>query len=248
MSIFSLLNSMLLHANGGTGDANDHDKDSIVKWPERKQSGDTIYGLHPNIYGEPTEGPEVGAVTNLGYAKTLVVDLQPCKAEFGVSGGNGKPTMGLQLFNVSKDKGQPIFEDILNQLSLFDKGLPKGPYRFAILNDVSIAESWSSDYGETTFEGLANVGSKGIRELKAIGVFENPEVAELQNAIKSAMTKIGGDSGAAATQLLEGSKVDFPTIWQGSSYSPQYQFTVRLYNPDPTDPKLYKENVKRRNY
>jgi len=250
--------------DGGTGDINDHDDDKIVTWPKDKKvdsSGSEIYGLHPHVYAEPTEGPEVGAVTNLGYAKTLVVDMSPCKAVFGTSGEGGKPTMGLQLFSMNATEGKTIFEDILQQLDLFDGKMPSLPLRFAVLNDVSIAESWSSTYRDTSFEGLANVGSDRIQELKAItGAGKSSEIAgrmggpqeitDLLKGIESSFqgmaNKVGGaGAGTAVQALLEGSKVDFPTIWQGSNYDPQYQFTVRLYNSWPTDPEAYKKYILR---
>lgn len=46
-----------------------------------------------------------------------------------------------------------------------------------------------------------------------------------------------------ASALATGSQVDFPMIWRGSSYSPSYSFTVRLYCPDMWDDNSYNTRV-----
>ncbi len=46
-----------------------------------------------------------------------------------------------------------------------------------------------------------------------------------------------------ASKLATGSQVDFPMIWRGSSYSPSYSFTVRLYCPDMWDDNSYNTRV-----
>lgn len=40
-----------------------------------------------------------------------------------------------------------------------------------------------------------------------------------------------GGAGAPLRQILYGSNIDFPQIWRGSSFSPSYSVTVRLFNP-----------------
>lgn len=40
-----------------------------------------------------------------------------------------------------------------------------------------------------------------------------------------------GGAGAPLRQILYGSNIDFPQIWRGSSFSPSYSITVRLFNP-----------------
>ena len=43
--------------------------------------------------------------------------------------------------------------------------------------------------------------------------------------------------------LISGSKVDFRLIWNGSTFSPSYSFTVRLYNPYPQSYDAYKQTI-----
>ena len=46
-----------------------------------------------------------------------------------------------------------------------------------------------------------------------------------------------------ANALLAGGKVDFPHIWKGSSYSPTFSCTVKLYNPNPASDKSINDYI-----
>jgi hypothetical protein len=58
--------------------------------------------------------------------------------------------------------------------------------------------------------------------------------AKFAGAAESAL-KSYGNYGSQVLKLLEGSNIDFPKIWQYSSYSPSYSVTIRLINPNPMD-------------
>jgi len=49
--------------------------------------------------------------------------------------------------------------------------------------------------------------------------------------------------GHGMGKLLVGSKVDFPAIWKGASYSTGYNITVRLYNPWPSNNDAYEKHI-----
>ena len=44
-------------------------------------------------------------------------------------------------------------------------------------------------------------------------------------------------------QMIIGSRVDFPQIWKGSSYTPSYSITVKLYNPRPDNEESYVQHI-----
>jgi hypothetical protein len=50
-------------------------------------------------------------------------------------------------------------------------------------------------------------------------------------------------AGSSASKIAIGSKVDFPTIWQGGGYMSSLSFTVRLYNPNPRSQEAYDEYI-----
>lgn len=87
----------------------------------------------------------------------------------------------------------------------------------------------------------------------------NPRLEQLRNFYPSsqgsgmsgtmggAMDYITGTAGKligkGVGQLLIGSRVDFPQIWKGSSYSPSYSITVKLYNPRPDLEESYIQHI-----
>lgn len=252
------------------GDDEKKEDKSVKALKSKTEAGYMVYGLHPNAY-EPFMSTddenfsEIGNVVKMGKAHSLVVDLYPALPKFYNSEGD----RGLQLFNLDLAKGKEVWHSIIKPLEKYiTYHKPPSPLRLAVQNDMSIAEQWDHSFGETNFESMANVGSPTIQELKSVtGTYsvtelldkalENNEYAqslknmagpgiELAGAMKDAALSYAGISPSLAKtfmQLIEGSKVDFPTIWRGSSYSPQYQLTCRLYNPVPTNPYAYKRFI-----
>jgi len=49
----------------------------------------------------------------------------------------------------------------------------------------------------------------------------------------SVMGKLSGTAIGMLSKTLAGQRVDFPTLWKGSGFSPSYSITCRLYNPNP---------------
>ncbi len=234
---------------------------SNEQWSTIKSSyGSPIYGLHPTCYGEPsgTEySPDISVPSKWGYAKSILVDIHPAWASFGSSGDE----KGLQIMSLDVAEGKKKWHGVLKNLSDYiDDPEPPTPLRLAIQNDVSIADSWGHGFGDTMFEGMLNVGSRPFMELKAITggknigevvqkVGEKTKIPGLEDAgefvskFQEKLGSLGGGIGNQMQRLLEGSKVDFPTIWQSSNFDPQYQITVRLYNPNPQSKALYKRFI-----
>jgi hypothetical protein len=136
-------------------------------------------------------------------------------------------------------------------------------FKFAVQAENSFNESWNHDFGESMFENATNVGSSIGSELKQItgatdifGAFSS-----LGTAGMTALRQIPGLSGLLPEEsttpaqpqqqpqqpvqppnnlmkgvmnIASGSKVDFPMIWRGSSFQPNYSFTVKLWNPYPS--------------
>lgn len=53
----------------------------------------------------------------------------------------------------------------------------------------------------------------------------------------------GSPLGRTIMQLAYGSNIDFPMIWNASSYLPQYSITVRLVNPFPVSTNAYERYI-----
>jgi hypothetical protein len=64
---------------------------------------------------------------------------------------------------------------------------------------------------------------------QAKGIINNIVPGGLAGIDKLANTPMGKTMGA----ILAGARLDFPYVWKNSSYTPTYNFTIRLYNPNP---------------
>ena len=248
----------------------------------------TIIGLPPTaywdnagVYGEDAKVAS-GVIERNALAVMGIMELYPGYPKFGVTGSDGKDEAGLQLYRVAvgteqaapgkdgslmavNDRYKQVlsnagFENFSNSLAI--------PIKIAFQNDMTVSESWQSDYGETDFENTANgAESSMLQQLRAItgassgsqaiadatagltqgGGLVKGVTGALGTAASAgvgALEWAGGKiGGAAAMKLLSGSKVDFPMIWKSSSYQPSYSFTIRLYNPNPSSPDSYERFI-----
>ena len=252
----------------GSGEKSDQDKSSGgVTWNIKKEIEDiNIMGLPPIAYTK--DGGEEGEkLRKLIVASMPIVELTPCLASFGSAN-----EQGLNLFHLDPQKGETKYKDILKvagfQLKESDLKLP---IQIAFLNEGAIGESWSSTYGDTGFENKLNsLGNNNIAEMRQmtgasnIGDFlkdmesqgerDNPmgTLFALGGSLGAAAVGLGGavlggilgDTYAnAAMKLFSGSKVDFPVLWQGSSFDPSYSISVRLYNPTPSSMEAYEKFI-----
>lgn len=164
----------------------------------------------------------------------------------------------LQSTDIFKDLNDEDLHDITQYLDL------------AYLNETNISETFSVEFGNSRFEDIANMGSSLLGEARFItGAADGGDALRIMGDTASrglkdtkfgnfAGTLMGGFANAAAglvdkgeaflqkfgmSGLLSGSRIDFPQIWKNSSYNTGYSLTVRLYNADPSNDKMYRENI-----
>ena len=219
-----------------------------------------IIGLPPSFYYEP-HLMEVATLNSMP-----MMEILPGWPKFG---GINNNQIGLQLYSVDTTEGETKYKEIIETIGIDDlKKVAETPLRVMFFNDVSIAESWTNDYSESSMEEQANnsPGADTLGELKYImgGTSGSEGLSKLGDtffnkggilgnvfgaAMKTGATGMGAVEGLSNTvmegsaNLVSGSKVDFPLIWKGSTFSPSYSFTIRLYNPYPQSYKAYKETI-----
>ena len=202
-----------------------------------------IHGLPPTAYWEATDGDETGTGYNPALAAFPVVIMEPLLPKFGPMSGE---EVGLTLFSAMREGAKERYEEIVGGVGIGAK--TDIPLYFAILNDTTISESFNNDYGESAFEStiqgliprgkLAEIARiAGGGESLTTGVENVAErLDKITRTLLKPATKIGGYAealldrftpGAAGSKILAGSMVDFPMIWQGTSYTASYSFTVR---------------------
>lgn len=142
-------------------------------------------------------------------------------------------------------------------------------FKFAVQAENSFSESWSHDFGDSVFENMTNGSSTIGSELKQITgqdtitgslgeisenmlkLTENLLPSEASNMLKNWLSGARGTAdevdkkmsqsnlGKGILKIGSGSKVDFPMIWRGSSFQPNYSFTIKLWNPFPSSLEHY---------
>lgn len=130
----------------------------------------------------------------------------------------------------SNDFGESILEESLNF------GLPtvKEMRLWYGKNNLSEAlkELSISTEGNVQYEKEGGLGQKLFQMFEKFGKLGINFLAEGIRAGENwAKSFLGPEMGGALIQGLYGSNIDFPLIWRGSSFSPSYSITVRLFNP-----------------
>ncbi len=99
---------------------------------------------------------------------------------------------------------------------------------------------------EKVFSNFSNFASKKGHDVMS-GVFgQGADVSKNINNTLNDMAQEGGflaniAKGASAT--LAGGRLDFPSVWKGSSFTPSYTMTVRLFNPNPASYQSTKKYI-----
>jgi len=68
----------------------------------------------------------------------------------------------------------------------------------------------------------------------------------LRKAASNSESAIGQAFGGGLdvlNKLMAGHRVDFPVVWRNAGFNPNYQVTIRLYNPNPGSLRRTKENI-----
>ena len=185
---------------------------TTVKQPDviSKMAVDEIMGLPPLAYMNEDGTKEHNYTLKKLLQSMLMITLEPCKADYKPLGGDS----GLDLFTLT-----PIEKSEYDLLFLGTEVKPRTiPLKLAVLNDTSFAESWNTDFGESRFEDLANVGSSLGQEIKfitgetslvngmgevlggigsAVGGIFGDEVAKMANNINQKIVQYGRASEQA---------------------------------------------------
>jgi len=185
--------------------------------------------------------------------------ITPCEPKF---------SEGLSLFKLDQENGKKKYDNILNSVgySISSKSI-----RVAYLADNFPTDTFNNEYGETFLDRFAQATSSGLGDLAQIAGWTNFSTAESQAKNFVEALPFGGvATGAYDTfkgminnagdkmntenhkmfnnmqktmqSLVTGARVDFPSVWKNSSFTPSYGMTIRLYNPNPgnaTDTKKY---------
>ena len=247
------------------------DSDLLRDVPKSQTDNVTnIIGLPPQWFMSQTGG-------EVNYSQIWVTSTMPvCRiTPVYPSINEGEQSHGLHLFSVSIGKGRIKYQKVLDSCGLFktsntsDSGptqqsssLKESDYNqldVAYLNETSMTETWSAEYGNSRFEDMGNMGGSMMGEARYITGAKTGKEALLEMGNTSrGLPGIGGiaewglDTAAGMfgasekvlsnwgmAGLLSGSRVDFPQIWKNASYNTGYSITVRLYNPNPVSQQDY---------
>jgi len=213
---------------------------------------DKVIGLPPNYsFGEPNASDDA-----------FILSSMPIMAIYPAYPGrpDGKK-VGLQTFHLKYPLGREKYETILKSAGIQSYSKTEHCIYVAFTNEASLSESFTSEYGESKFEQIGNIASSAAEELryitgtasmgeavKSVGQHMGAALGTLAGAAgtvagwgEAALEKISGGTGVS--KILTGSKIDFPQMWKGCSYSPSYSVSIRLYNYNPRDLNLHRKYI-----
>ncbi len=85
------------------------------------------------------------------------------------------------------------------------------------------------------------VGGLGAGATKVAGGTD--KFIENLKGAEGGLGRFAGKAMEIANIMGVGGRIDFPMIWKNSGFSPSYSITVRLFNPDPKDPKSLEKYI-----
>ena len=217
-----------------------------------------IYTLEPTLGLPPGDEFSDFMIEN----SMPIIEIMPSKPTF---------VKGLTIFTAGP-AGEEYQEKLRGFGYEFPYNLKNIPMKVAFQADSFPSDSFSNDYGESFLAKAADVTSSGLAELKYMfgGRSARDTLGNIAGALKSGggilSTAVSGMESAAkkfeatmgnmtkghktlqglgrlAEDLLSGQRVDFPQVWKGSAFSPSYDLTVRLYNPNTKNDEYHKRFI-----
>jgi hypothetical protein len=193
-----------------------------------------------------------------------VATIIPCEPRFD---------KGTSLFSLDAGKGWTKYTEVLKSVDFIMSGATKKAIEVAYLADSFPTDTFNNEYGETIFDRMAQGVSSGVgdfsqilgisdaKDLKnmlgsmpgvggaATGVMNFGE-KQFQNAIDGLekgghkkAASLGKEMGNSLLAAATGARIDFPMVWKNSSFTPSYSMTIRLWNPNPTDPDMTRKYI-----
>jgi len=212
-----------------------------------------IIGIPPSYVYDPDP------TQKMALASIPIMAIYPAYPKYGTKGKKG-----IHLYEPNYADGKKQYNRILESAGV---PLMAGNCIYAtFLNNTSITESLSVEYGESKFEQIGNVASSTVSELAYI-TGSSGNIKEITNKISEQMGKSGtlgsifgagvdlmGSTGGALQKFIDnmapgmgkimaGHQIDFPMIWKGANFSPSYSMTIRLYNPNPKNMDDYRNFI-----
>jgi len=203
----------------------------------------------PDIIGLP---PESYTTTTLIRNSMPVMEIVPSKPNFSV---------GMSLFQLIPDWN--TYSTLLQDHGYITKQPLKVAFVADSFPTFSLQNEYSDSFldraldmgsnitgeisqmmgGKTTSEAIRNVATKlkGVGGMPgAVGESVLSGMQEL-TALKTSLVGMGGGgigsfmnrAGGLLNAIAANQRIDFPMIWRGSSWTPNFSFTVRLFNPNP---------------
>ena len=133
----------------------------------------------------------------------------------------------------TNEYSESFLENVANTAS---SGMSAIAQMFGERNLSGIGGEIGNIMGNMLPDFFTNIGSKVKSKLNDV----NDAVKKSNN------TKLQGMLSTAKNiidQTMAGARLDFPLVWGNSNFTPSYTFTVRLYNPYPSDLNMTKKYI-----
>ena len=214
----------------------------------------------PDIIGQPPTGPTSYELT---YNSLPIIEIEPKKPQFETA---------ATLFTLVSDWNsyEDLLEE--HEFSLVSKPLKlafiadnfptdtfTNQYSESFLNRFTdLVSSGAAELAQITGQRSAGEAVKSMlnamskSDVGLVSAFGEGAKGAL-GAAKGAFQSVASGMGAAGSRigkiaemtgkLLGGARVDMPMIWKNSGFTPSYTITVRLYNPQPSNPIMKEKYI-----
>lgn len=145
-------------------------------------------------------------------------------------------TKGVRLACISDNFPSDQFTNDYGE-SFFERLTAVASEGFSDLAQVLGSRGSGTQALKDTMQAISSTGAYGMEFIGkgGINIADSLEksISKMKQSKNENAQKIGGILGAANQAIT--SRMDYPSVWKTSSWSPQYSLTVKLYNPCPGD-------------
>jgi hypothetical protein len=219
------------------------------------------------IGGPPSAGTSITPTNNLLTNSGLFMTIYPCKAEMqsglslfilnSIKGWEHYTKLLKQVdFAPSSLQNQKKGISIICQADSFPSDSFQNEYGESFLNQIT--DVASGGFGQLAQMFGKERATDSVVEMGKIA--KDPNFGMIGNALGGALVSAGegtnemikkwqneggikGTIASTMNKLLAGARIDFPMIWKGSSYTPTFSCSIRLYNPNPASVESTKRYI-----
>lgn len=214
----------------------------------------------PDVIGQPPSGPNS---FELIYNSLPIMEVEPKKPNFQTAATLFTLDSDWDSYNALLKSHNFSLNSQPLKLAFIADNFPVDSFtnqysesflnRFTDLVSSGAAElsqiTGQRNAGEAVSKMLNAMTRSDIGLVKVFGEGAKGALGAARGAFQSVASGLGkagtklNDIASLTNKLLGGARVDMPMIWKNSGFTPSYSMTIRLYNPQPSNPDMKEKYI-----